>query len=165
MRVSFALGVFIGVTWDTCLLSIQILPLPNVVFFWNLFRSHAHWRAFQVNLLAIPLLNWTLLEWSPKSFVVQYWCTFCDDQSSTRLKMLLTEGEAEPSTVAVKGPYKNSYRTVSSQNPSWVSFWLTIDCSQCQILERSRYIKGFHSWLNMLIWSHQSCKGVCRCNI
>ncbi|XP_024392415.1 uncharacterized protein [Physcomitrium patens] len=63
-----------------------ILPLPNVVFFWNLFRSHAHWRAFQ---------------------------------SSTRLKMLLTEGEAEPSTVAVKGPYKNSYRTVSSQNPSW----------------------------------------------
>lgn len=27
----------------------QILPLPNVTFFWNLFRAHAHWRALQAS--------------------------------------------------------------------------------------------------------------------
>jgi hypothetical protein len=41
-----------------------ILPMPNVVFFWNIFRAHSHWSALQ---------------------------------SSTRLKMLLTESENKSS--------------------------------------------------------------------
>ncbi|KAG0589799.1 hypothetical protein M758_1G046100 [Ceratodon purpureus] len=61
-----------------------ILPIPNVVFFWNIFRAHSHWSALQ---------------------------------SSTRLKLLLTEGEDEALTSETKGASKNSS---STQKPSWV---------------------------------------------
>lgn len=27
----------------------QVLPLPNIPFFWVLFRTYSHWRALQVN--------------------------------------------------------------------------------------------------------------------
>jgi len=30
-----------------CTVLLGILPMPNVVFFWNLFRAHSHWRAWQ----------------------------------------------------------------------------------------------------------------------
>lgn len=28
----------------------QVLPMPNVPFFWNLFRAYSHWRALQVHI-------------------------------------------------------------------------------------------------------------------
>ena len=32
--------------------TLQILPLPNVPFFWVLFRTYSHWRALQVRSIA-----------------------------------------------------------------------------------------------------------------
>lgn len=42
-----------AITWYDCLLLVffsrlQVLPLPNIPFFWVLFRSYSHWRALQV---------------------------------------------------------------------------------------------------------------------
>ena len=33
---------------DTSFIQVQVLPLPNIPFFWVLFRAYSHWRALQV---------------------------------------------------------------------------------------------------------------------
>jgi len=40
--------IFVLTLSETWLLFVQILPMPNVVFFWNIFRPHSNWSALQV---------------------------------------------------------------------------------------------------------------------
>ena len=134
-------------------LFMQILPAPNVFLFWNLFRAHAHWRALQVTTpsmclydLSITVLLWKCLEYIRNALVMPLLCcytttyqkcwygSFCDHQSSTRLKLLLTEGETEAPTAEINEAPNNS-----SQKLSWVSLSFTslLIVSKCQIMERT----------------------------
>lgn len=45
----------------------QVLPLPNIPFFWVLFRTYSHWRALQVT----NILNWLKCWELPYAFIVE----------------------------------------------------------------------------------------------
>lgn len=70
LRIQFIICIVIHVTF-----TLQILPLPNVPFFWILYRTYSHWRALQV--CTIAKLVWhlqSILFLLPSSV---FYCLFC----------------------------------------------------------------------------------------